>query len=281
MPPIRATPSSDAPSDRTGGTPARTAQKSYGNARLRSESCPRLAAPCRAWALVTESRRAARVLGSDHCRKLPRPARAASSVGPHTARGIGRRVGRSPGPAAPLPFDTPRWHWLLSRRLLTAWRAHHWLGATPSRICRDPRGWDRSARPFFCRLLRTIEQHLIPVDPLQHVIPLGQLSPRHPKGLHFQPALEPALHGLIRRKPRRHHAPPDSCDQHIEHGVQTLPVVVGRTPIPTPHHRWENRLKERPDLIGHLAGKIRQLQTPLSPLALHPMRIKQVGGFVS
>ena len=68
----------------------------------------------------------------------------------------------------------------------------------------------------------------------------------------------------------------------LAHGMQTLPVVVGRTPIATPDHRRENRLKERPHVLGHLTGKISQLHALLLPLCfLDPVRITQGGGFVS
>src|SRR5438093_11224285 len=282
MLPIRATPSSDGLSDRTGGTPARTGQSNYGNAQRRCEFYRPLLGLCRAWALVTETLPAVPVPGSGHCRRPHRPERAASCGGRSTGQETPLQAGVPPGRAARPRFDSHRWHWLPSRLPPTAWRARHRLSATPSHICRDPRGWGRSARPFFCRLLGAIEQHLIPVDPLQSFIALGQLLPRPAKGVVLQPPLKPALNGFVRRKARGQHLPPDPRHQNIEHSVQTLPVVVGRTPVATPHHWRENRLKERPHISGHLTGKVDQLHAPLLPLySLSPLRIMQKGGFVS
>ena len=157
--------------------------------------------------------------------------------------------------AARLPFDSPRWRWPRSRRPPTAWLGRRTLNARPSHICPDPPGWGPSARPFFCRLLGAVQQDLIPVDPLQGFVALGQLLPGPAKGLVVQPHLEPALDRLVRGKPLGQHPPPNPCHQDIEHGMQTLPVVVGRTPVPTPDHWRENRRKERPHLIGHLRAK--------------------------
>src|SRR5437867_575927 len=164
----------------------------------------------------------------------------------------------------------------------TAWPVRHRLSAPPSRICRDPRGWGQSARPFFCGLLRAIEQHLIPVDPLQGFVALGQLLPHPAKSLLLQPDRETPLNRFVGRKAWGQPLPPDPRHQDIEHGMPTLPVVVGRTPIATPDHRRENRLKERPHVLGHLTGKISQLHALLLPLCfLDPVRITQGGGFVS
>jgi len=92
-------------------------------------------------------------------------------------RGTGQKTppqaGALPGPAERPGSDSRRWHWLLSLRLHMAWRERRRLNAEPSRICRDPWGRGPSARPFFCRLLEAIEQHFLPVDPLQGFIPLG------------------------------------------------------------------------------------------------------------
>lgn len=233
MQPIRAIPSSDGLSDRTGGTPARTARRSYGNARPHCESSRPPVGLCRAWALATETLPAVPVPGSGHYRKPHRLARAVSRGDRGTGQETRPQVVAPPRPAARPRFDSHHWHWLRSRLLLTAWRARHRLNATPSRICRDPRGWGLFARPFFCRLLRTIEQHLIPIDPLQSFIALGQLRPRPAKGILLQPPREPALDGFVGRKAGRQHPPPDSRYQNIEHGVQTLPVVIGRTPSGT------------------------------------------------
>src|SRR5881397_684128 len=156
---IRATPNSDGPSDRTGGTLARTAQRSYGSAPPHCESCPLPVGLYLVWALATESLLAAPVLGSGHCHRPHRPARAASCAGRDTARETPLQAVVPPGRAARPPFDNHRSHWLPSRLPPTAWRAHHRLSAAPSHICRDPRGWGQFARPFFCRLLGAIEQH--------------------------------------------------------------------------------------------------------------------------
>ena len=86
MRPIRATPSSDEPSDQTGGTLARTAQRSYGNAPPRCESSRPPAGLSLVWALATESRPAAPVPGLGHCRRPHRPERAASGGGRGTER---------------------------------------------------------------------------------------------------------------------------------------------------------------------------------------------------
>src|SRR5262245_11832851 len=57
------------PSDQNGGTPARTAQRSYGSARPRSESCRLPAERCLVWGLVNGSRRAGLILGWGHCHR--------------------------------------------------------------------------------------------------------------------------------------------------------------------------------------------------------------------
>src|SRR6266540_3791500 len=280
MPPIRAIPSSDGPSDQSCGRCAQTAQRSYGSAPPHCESCPRPTELCLVWALATESLRAAPVPGSAHCRRPHRLAHAASCEDQSPGRETLLQAVVPLGRAARLLFDNRRSHWLRSRLLPTAWRKRHSLSAVPSRTCRDPRGWGQSARPFFCRLLGAIEQHLIPVDPLQGFIPLGQLSPSSPKGIQFQPEREPPLHGFVGGKTRRQHAPPNPRYQNIEHGVQTLPVVVGRISVATPDHRRKNRLKEPPHLIGHLPGKVGQLHAQTLPLcSLGPVRIMQEGSF--
>ena len=157
MPPIRATPSSAAPSDRTGGTPVQPGQRNYGSAPPHCESCPRPTALCHVWVLASETPPVVPVPGSDHCRRPHRLTRAASRAGRNTEWTTPPRVGEPLGRAARPRFDSRRWHWLRSPRLLAAWPARHRLNAAPSRIYRDPRGWDPFARPFFCRLLGAIE----------------------------------------------------------------------------------------------------------------------------
>src|SRR5438093_8911046 len=282
MRPIRAIPSSDEPSDRTGGTPVRTGQRNYGSALPHCESYPPQAGLCPVGALASESPLVVPVLELGHCRRPHRLAHAASCGDRGTGRETPPPGGVPPGRAAPPLFDSHRWHWLRSPRPLTAWRGRHRLSAAPSRICRDPRGWGQSARPFFCGLLRAIEQHLLPVDPLQSFVALGQLLPRPAKSILLQPDRETPLNRFGGRKAWGQHLPPDPRHQDIEHGMPTLPVVVGRTPIATPDHRRENRLKERPHVLGHLTGKISQLHALLLPLCfLDPVRITQGGGFVS
>src|SRR5437867_8449515 len=282
MLPIRATPSSDGPSDQSGGTPARTARRSYGTAQQHCELYHPPVGLCRAWALATETRPAVPVPGSAHCRRPHPPVHVGSCGDQRTGRGTPPLGVAPPRRAAPPPFDSHRWHWLPSLRPPTAWPGRPRLGAPPSRICRDPRGWGQSARPFFCGLLRAIEQHLLPVDPLQSFVALGQLLPRPAKSILLQPDRETPLNRFGGRKAWGQHLPPDPRHQDIEHGMPTLPVVVGRTPIATPDHRRENRLKERPHVLGHLTGKISQLHALLLPLCfLDPVRITQGGGFVS
>jgi hypothetical protein len=260
MRPIRAIPSSAAPSDRTGGTPAQTEQRSYGSVPPHCESCPRPTARGRAWALASESPPVALAPGWDHCRTPHRPAPAASPEDQGRGWGILPQAVVPPEPGARPPFDTHHSHWLRSLRPPTAWLAHHRLSAAPSRICRDPRGWAPFVRPFFCWFLGAIQQHLLPIDPLQGFVTLGQLSPYGPKGIQFQPDLEPPLHCFVRRKPGGQHPPPNPCDQDGEHGAQTRPVVIRGTSVPTPHHRGENRRKERPHVLGYLPGKVSQLR---------------------
>src|SRR5262245_56551871 len=267
MQPIRAIPRSDEPSDRSGGTPVRTGQGNYGSAPPHCESGPPPAALCPAWALATESLPDALAPALAHCRRPHQLAPGASCATPPRGRAPLPPAVARPELATLPRFGSHRWHWRRSRLLLTAWPAHHRLSAPPSRICRAPGDWGRSAPPFFCGLLGAIQQHLIPVDPLQGFIALSQLAPGSPKGIQFQPHREPALHGLVGRKARGQHLPPDPGHQDIEHRVQARPVVVGRTAVATPDHRWENRLKERPDVIGHLTGKVSQLHTPLLPSA--------------
>jgi hypothetical protein len=281
MRPIRAIPSSDEPSDHSGGTPARTAPRSYGSARPRAESCRLPAERCLVWGLVNGSRRAGLVLGWGHCHRRHRPAPGGSCADHHQGRRTRPQAGRPPEPATRPGFDRHRARLLLSLHPPRAWLAHHRLHARPSRICRDPRGSAPSARPFFCWFLGAVEQHLIPIDSLPGFIAVGQLSPSGPKGIQFQPTPEPALHGFVGGQTRRQPPPPNSRHQHLEQGVQTLPIVVRRTPIATPDHRRENRLKEPPHVLGHLSGKISQLHTSLLSLAFDPGRIKQRRGFVS
>jgi hypothetical protein len=157
MRPIRATPNSAAPSDRTDGTPGQTVRRSYGSAPPHCESCLRLAARGRVEALASETPLAALAPGWDHCRTPHRPAPAASPEDQGRGRRILPQVGRPPGPAVPPPFDNRHWPWLRSLRPPTAWRAHHRLSAAPSRICRDPQGWAPFVRPFFCRFLGPIQ----------------------------------------------------------------------------------------------------------------------------
>ena len=259
MRPIRAIPGSDEPSDRTGGTRVRTGRRSYGNARRHCESSRPPAGLCHAWALAAESLPAVPVPALGHCRRPHRPAPAASHADQGTRREPLPGAGAPPGPAARLPFDSHRWHWPLSPLCPAAWPVHHRLSAAPSRICRDPRGWGPFARPFFCRLLGALEQHLGPLDPLQSFIALGQLLPRPAQGLLFQLDLEPPLDRFVGRKAGGQHPPPDSRHQDLEHGLQTRPVVIGRTSVPTPDHWWENRRKEYPHVLGHLPGKVREL----------------------
>jgi hypothetical protein len=231
MQPIRAIPSSDAPSDQTGGTPAQTAQRSYGSAPPHCASSRPPAARCRVWALATEHLPGVLVPESGHCRKPHQPARAARR------EDQGRERETLPGAAAPprlaarLPFDSHRSRLLLSPRLPPAGLARPRLSATPCRICPEPRGWGPSARPFFCGLLGALQQDLLPVEPWQGCIALGHLLPRPAKSRLVQPHLEPALDCLVRGKPLRQHAPPNPRHQDVEHGVQTLPVVVGRSPV--------------------------------------------------
>jgi hypothetical protein len=231
MRPTRAIPNSDARSGQSDGRCAQTAQRNYGSARPHCESCPRPVALGRVWARATESRRAEPVPGLGHCHKRHRPGYAGNSAGPHTGARTWLPAGGPRGHAARPLFDSHRWHLLLSLQPPRAWRGRHRLGAAPSRICRDPRGWGPSVRPFFCRLLGAVQQHLIPIDSLQGFIALRQLSPRRPKGLQFQPEREPPLHGFVGRKARGQHAPPNPRDKNIEYGMKTLPVTIGRTSI--------------------------------------------------
>src|SRR6266446_8643952 len=281
MPPIRAIPSNVAPSDRTGGTLVRTGQRNYGSAPLHCESSRLPPALCRVWALANEIPPGVPVPGSGHCHRRHRPAPAGSPADLGTGGETRPGVGEPLGPATRPRFDSHRWHWHPSPQRLTAWPARHRLNATPSRICRDPRGWEPSARPFFCWLFGAVEQHLIPVDPLPGVIALGQLAPRGPKSLQGQPALEPSLHRLVGRKAQRHHPPPNPRHQDLEYGVQTCPVVVGRTAVATPHYRWEQWRKERPHVLGHLPGKVSQWHDHTSWRQRSALStIKSHGGFV-
>src|SRR5262249_51532285 len=187
MQPIRAIPSNDEPSAQTGGTLVRIGPRSYGSVPLHCESSLPPAALCPAWALATESRPGAPALGWGHCYKPRRLAPAASC-----ATLLLGQVPLPPAVGPPERATTPpggshRGHWLRSRLLLTAGPAHHRLSAPPSRLCRDPRGWGPSARPFLCRLLGALQQHFIPVDPLQGFRALGQLAPSGPKGIQGQP----------------------------------------------------------------------------------------------
>ena len=244
MRPIRAIPNSDAPSDQTGGTPAQTAQRNYGSVPPHCESCLRPAARCHVWALASETPPIGPVPGSGHCPRPHRPVPAVSRAGRDTGPGPPPQAGVPPGPAARPRFDSPPLHWLRSPRPPAAWRGHHRLRAALSRTCRDPRGWDPSARPFFCGLLGALEQHLGPIDPLQSFIALGQLLPRPAQGLLLQPDLEPPLDRFVGRKAGGQHPPPDSRHQDLEHGLLPRPVVIGRTSVPPPDQWWENRRKE-------------------------------------
>jgi hypothetical protein len=282
MRPIRATPSSDEPSDRTGGPPVRTEQGSSGSAPPHCESCPRQAARGRAWAPASETLPAGPVPAWGPCRRPPRPAPAASCGERGTGRETPPPAGVLPGRAARPRFDRPRSQWLRSPLLPTAGRGRHRLSAAPSRSCRAPRGWAPAARPFWCWRLGAVQHHLLPGDPLQGLIPVGQLAPSGPQGRQFHPEGEPALPGFGRRKARRPHPPPESRYQAREQSVQTGPIVVGRTAVATPDPRRKTRRKERPPRIGHFTGKVRQLQTSSLPLCtLDPVKIMQVGGFVS
>jgi hypothetical protein len=268
MPPIPATPSNGGPSDRTGGTPVRTGQRNYGSAPPQCQSCPRQAGLCPVGALASENPPVVLVPALDHCRRLHRPAHAASRGDRGPGQETRPQAGVPPGRATRPRFASHRGHGLRSLRPPTAGRGRHRLRAAPSRICRAPRGWAPSARPFFCRLLGALEHYLIPVDPLQGFRAVGQVSPGGPQGLQCQSDREPSLPGVVGRKARRQQPPPNPRDQDLEQGVQTLPGVVGRTPVATPEHRWENRLKELPHLLRHLTGKISQLHTLLLPSAL-------------
>jgi len=281
MQPVRATPSNAEPSDQTGGTPSRTARRSYDSARRHCESSQSPAGLFRAWALAAESLFVVPVPELGHCRRPHRPVRVGSCGDRRRERQTLRPVVAPPRHATPLPFGSHRSHWLRSPRHRAAWRARHRLSAAPSRICRDPRGWGPFARPFFCRLLGAIQQYLIPVDPLQGFIALGQLLPCSAKGVLLQPHLKPPLNGFVRGKTRGQHLPSNPRHQHIEHRVQTLTVVIRRTPIATPDHRWENRLKECPHVIGHLAGKVCELHPYPPPRLLGLHTIERWGGFVS
>ena len=227
MPPIRAIPNSDTRSDQSDGRCAQTGQRSYGNAPPHCEASPPPAGLCPFGVLASESLPAAPVPERDRCHRPHRLAPAASLEDRDRGRETRLQAVVPPGPTLRPPFDRQRSHGLRSPRLPRAWPGHHRLSAAPSHICRDPRGWARSARPFFGQLLRAVEQHLIPVDPLQGVIAVGQLSPRRPKGVQFQPQCEPALHSFGGRKARRRHPPPDARDQDRAQGVQTRAVVVG------------------------------------------------------
>ena len=281
MRPIRAIPSSDEPSGRSGGTPGQTGRRSYGSAPPRCEACPRPVAHGRAWALASASRPAMPGPASGHCPKPPRPARVASREDQGTGPPTLPWAVAPPGRGARPQFASPHWHWLRLRRLPQAGRGRHRLRAAPSPIGRAPRGWAQSARPFFCRLLGALEQHLIPVDPLQGFIALGQVSPGNPKGLQFQPERKPALPGFVGRTARGPHAPANPRDQDIEQGMQTLAVVVGPTSVATPNPRRQNRGKKLPHLLRHLPGKVSQLPMLLPLCALDPVRITQEEGFVS
>jgi hypothetical protein len=279
--PIRAIPSSVEPSDRTGGTPAQTGQRSYGSARLQCESCPRPAERGRVWALASESPPVVPVPGSGPCPRRHRLARVARRAGRGTQRATPPPAAARPRPVRRLRFDSPRWHGRRSPHLLTAWPAHHRLRAAPSHIYGDPRGWDPSGRPFCCGLLGAVQQHFIPVDPLQGFIALGQLAPCAPKGIQFPPDLEPPLHGFVGRQARGQHPPPPARHQAIEHGVQTCPVVVGPPPIATPDHGREQWRQQRPHVLGHPAGKVSQLPGDTSWRQRSDVsRIKSQRGFV-
>jgi len=282
MPPIRSTPHSDELSDQSDGRCAQTAQRNYGSALPRGESCPRQAGLCPVGARASENPPAVPVPAWGHCRRLHRLAPAARCGEQGTGRKTLPQAVVARGRAARPRFASPRWHWLLSLRPPTAGRGPHRLRAAPCRIGRDPRGWSPSARPFFGRLLGALTQDFIPVAAPECFRALGQRSPSSPKGLQFQPEREPPLPSFVGRKARGQPPPPQSRSQDIEPGVQPLPVVVGGTPVPTPDPRRKNRLKAPPHFLGHLTGKVSQLHTPLLPLcALDPVRIRQVEGFVS
>jgi hypothetical protein len=256
MRPIRALPSSDEPSDQPGGTPAQTARRSYGSAPLHCESSRPPTAPCRVWALAAENLPGGPAPESGHGRTPQRPARVVSHAGRDTGQGTPPPAGGPPGRAARPRVDRPRSRWLGSPRLRAAGPARHRLRAAPSRSCREPRGWAPSARPFFCWRLGAVQQHLVPVAPLQGFRALSPLAPRGPKRSPGPPDLQPPLARLGGRKAGGQHPPPHPRDEDGEHGRPTFPVVVGRTPIATPDPWREKRGKEHPHVLGHLPGKV-------------------------
>ena len=259
MRPIRAIPNSDAPSDQTGGTPAQIAQSNYGRVPPQCASCLRPAARGHVWARASAPPPLGPVPGSGHGHRPQRPAPAGSRAGRDTGPGTPPQAVVPPGPAARPRFDRPPLPWLRSPRPPAAGRGPHRLRAVLSRTCRDPRGWGPSARPFCCRLLGAIAQPLVPLDPLQSFRALGPLLPRPAPGLLCHPDLEPPLDRVVGRKAGGQPPPPASRHPDREHGRQTRPGVRGRTAVPPPDPRWENRRKEYPHVRGPLPGQVREL----------------------
>src|ERR1043165_5111018 len=200
MRPIRAIRDSDERSDQSGGTPGRTGRRNYGSVRPHCESSPPRVGRSHAWGPVSESPLATPAPVWAHCHTPHRLAPAVKPEGQGTERPTQRWVERPPKRVRPLPSDSHHWLWLQSPPRLTALPTRHKRGGAPCRICRDPRGWLLFVRPFFCGLLGAIEQHLLPVDPLQSFVTLGHLLPCAPKGVLRQPDLEPPLHGFVGRK---------------------------------------------------------------------------------
>src|SRR4029453_13763919 len=97
--------------------------------------------------------------------------------------------------------------------------------------------------------------NLIPVDPLELLVLLGELPPGGTKDIALQPACETALDGLVGRPTRGEHLPGDTRDQDKEQAMQTVLVTLGRPAVATPHDWGQERLKNFPYVIRGIVSK--------------------------
>ena len=86
----------------------------------------------------------------------------------------------------------------------------------------------RFVRLFFSRLLESVEQDLITVDPMQHLIPFAQLPLGLMEYVERQPDGQPPLDRFVGWKPGQEHFPRNPRNPYAQQGLKTSVIALGR-----------------------------------------------------
>src|SRR6185312_10119484 len=103
-----------------------------------------------------------------------------------------------------------------------------------------------------------VDEDLVPVDAVELLVSLGQLSPGDAEGIAFQPPLQPPLPGLVRGEAPGEQLPGDAADQDIQQGVEAFAVTLGWAAVAAPDDGGQDGLEDGPDLLGNSAGDVLQ-----------------------